>query len=73
MFHRHFWWSRKQALKKNGHARLEMRVLKTLACCGLLKAKVGSVLARFKNARTDNMPLNILQSTNLLGVPPPFL
>ena len=48
---------------KNGHARVETRVLKTLACRNgfwtSFKAMVDSVSVRFKNARVEKMPLNI--------------
>ena len=48
---------------KNRHARVETRVLKTLACRNgfwtSFQAMVDSVSVRFQNARVEKMPLNI--------------
>ena len=44
---------------KNGDARVETRVLKTLACRMVFGPMVDSVSVRFKNARVEKVPLNI--------------
>ena len=48
---------------KDGHARVETRALKTLACRNdfwtSFQAMVDSVSVRFKNARVEKMPLNV--------------
>ena len=48
---------------KNGHARVETRVLKTLGCRKMSEASlsilVNSVSVRFKSAHVEKMPLNI--------------
>ena len=46
---------------KNGHARVETRVLKTLACRKMSEASLSIARQRvgvFKNARVKTMPLN---------------
>ena len=54
--------------KRTGQARVETRVLKSLVVWGLLKAKVDSVSARFKNARVEKMPLSVRMRSNV-GAP----
>ena len=64
-FSRALRWAKTRVKKTHTRALSRCAFLKTLACRGPLQALVDSVSVRFKNARVEKMPLNILACSKM--------